>query len=157
MTNKYDPNEMNPVAVLKAVKAAGIRPTSNFLIGFRDESWESVLRTKEYAKFLFSEGLDSAGFSIPVPYPGSMDFAFEMQDPVRKADFDANLLNYTDHMHFRGRPLFNTAVPAEKLHAAVKDFWLELNPKAYTSASQSMSVESGGQGKGNLGGVDKIH
>jgi len=69
-----------------------------------------------------------------------MDFEFEMQDPVRKADFDANLLSYTDRMHFRGRPLFKTLVPAEKLHAAVKDFWLELNPRTYTSASRSMSV-----------------
>jgi radical SAM superfamily enzyme YgiQ (UPF0313 family) len=153
MTNKYDPNAMNPVAVLKAVKAAGIRPISNFLIGFRDESWESVLKTKEYAKFLFSEGLDSAGFSVPVPYPGCVDFAFEMRDPARKVDFDANLLSYTDRMHFRGRPLFNTRVPGEKLHAAVKEFWLELNPKAYTNASQSMRVESGGQEKGFPGGL----
>jgi len=41
------------------------------MIGFRDESWESILRTKEFGKQLMGAGLDSVGFAIPTPYPGS--------------------------------------------------------------------------------------
>ena len=54
-TGKYDPEEMNPIGILKSLKKADIRIRSNFLIGFRDESWESVLRTKEFVKELFEE------------------------------------------------------------------------------------------------------
>ena len=34
-TGKYDPEEMDPIGILKSLKKAGIRIRSNFLIGFR--------------------------------------------------------------------------------------------------------------------------
>ena len=45
-------------------------------------------------------------------------------------------------MHVRGKPLFKTEVPGEKLQAAVKDFWLEINSKEYTSKTQSINLGS---------------
>ena len=56
--------------------------------------------------------------------------------------FNENLLYYTDNMHVRGKPLFKTEVPGEKLQAAVKDFWLEINSKEYTSKTQSINLGS---------------
>jgi len=44
-------------------------------------------------------------------------------------------------MHIRGRPLFKTKVKGEDLQAAVKDFWLELNPKKYTNAMTSINIK----------------
>ena len=130
-TGKYDPEEMNPVGILKSLKKAGIRTRSNFLIGFRDESWESVLRTKDFVKELFAEGLDQVKFGIPVPYPGTLDFENEMRKPDVRKNFNDNLLKYTDLMHPLGRPLFHTKVPADKLAAAVHDFWQEINTSEY--------------------------
>ena len=54
-TGKYDPSEMNPFGILKAVKKNGIRAAGGFLIGFRDETWESVVRTKDFAKLLMKK------------------------------------------------------------------------------------------------------
>ena len=139
-TGKFDPEEMDPIGIVKSLKKAGIRAGSNFLIGFRDESWESILETKNFAKTLFSEGLDQAGFHIPVPYPGTKDFEFQMSNPDIKKDFNKNLFKYTDNMHVRGKPMFYTEVPGEKLTAAVKDFWLELNPSEYTQSTQSINL-----------------
>ena len=113
------------------------------MIGFRDESWESILRTKEFAKELFAEGLDQAGFSIHTPYPGTIDFEVEMRKPDIRKDFNENLLKWTDQMHMRGKPLFPTKVPGEDLEAAVKDFWLELNPSKYTNSLSSMNAAPG--------------
>jgi len=140
-TGKFDPEQMNPVGILKAIKKAGIYARSTFLIGFRDESWESVLKTKEFVKILFSEGLDHAGFNIPTPYPGTLDFEYEMQKPDVRRDFNENLLNYTDQMDTRAIPVFKTKVPGEKLTAAVKDFWLELNDTSYTKKSMESNLE----------------
>mgnify|MGYP001397004493 CR=1 FL=1 len=36
-TGKYDPDEMDPLGILRELKKVGIKATSNFLIGFRDE------------------------------------------------------------------------------------------------------------------------
>ena len=136
-TGKFDPEEMNPIGILRSVKKAGIQTRSNFLIGFRDESWESIVRTKEFVKELFAEGLDQAAFSIPVPYPGTLDFEFEMRNPDQYKDFNENLLKYTDRMHIRERPLFRTKVPGKRLQEAVRDFWQELNASDYVNKSMS--------------------
>ena len=139
-TGKFDPDEMNPIGILKSLKKNGIWTRSAFLIGFRDQSWESILETKEFAKELFAEGLDQAGFSIPVPFPGTMDFQHEMSKPDIYKDFNENLLYYTDRMNVRNKPLFHTKVPGEDLQAAVYDFWQELNESSYVDKSLTSAV-----------------
>ena len=139
-SGKFDPDEMNPIGILKAIKKAGIRAGSGFMIGFPDESWVSIIKTKEFVKELFAEGLDQAGFAIPVPYPGTLDFEHEMKNPEIRKNFNENLLEWTDQMHIRGRPLFPTKIPAADLEAAVKDFWLEVNSTDYVSTRSSMNI-----------------
>jgi len=141
-TGKFNPDEMNPFGIVEKIKKHGIRAGSNFLIGFRDEEWQSVLDTKKFAKELYDAGLSQVGFHIPVPFPGTKDFEFQMSHSDIKKDFNNNLLYYCDNMHVRGKPLFKTKIPAEKLKAAVKDFWLEINSKEYTSKTQSINLES---------------
>ena len=141
-TGKFDNDRMDPFGIVRAVRDAGIRPTANFMVGFRDESWESVLRTKQFARELIDAGLDSVGFAIPVPYPGSIDFEFQMNNPGLREHFNNNILHYADQMHIRGYPLFETAIPGERLQEAVKEFWLELNPSSYTTASKSISAST---------------
>ena len=140
-TGKYDPDEMDPIGILKAVKKVGIKASANFLIGFRDESWESIVRTKEFAKELIEEGLDSVGFQIPVAYPGTLDFEYQMSKPDLKKDFNENLLEYADGMHTRGLPIFKTKVPGAKLARAVKEFWQELNHSSHVETSKATRVE----------------
>jgi radical SAM superfamily enzyme YgiQ (UPF0313 family) len=139
-SGKYDPDVMDSVAIVQALKQAGIRIAGNFMIGFRDESWESVLRTRAFAGELLAAGLDAVGFMIPVPYPGSVDFETLMTDPELRADFDRDPLKYTDRMHWRARPLFPTAVPGERLEEAVRQFWLELNDPSYTQLKVGQNV-----------------
>lgn len=141
-TGKYNPDVMDSAALVRALKQAGIRVAGNFMIGFRDETWESALRTKEFARELLAEGLDAVGFMIPVPYPGSLDFETLMLDPRHRAAFHRDPLSFTDRMHWRARPLFPTAIPGERLEAAIRDFWLELNPRAYVEHKLERNVAS---------------
>ena len=139
-TGKYNPDEMLPFGILKSIKKAGINARSNFLIGFRDESWESILDTKKYAAELFSRGIDQAGFGMPVPYPGTLDFEYEMRNSDVRKDFNENLLKYTDFMHPLLKPLFPTRVSGEKLVAACRDFWEELNKADYVSKTDNLQL-----------------
>ncbi len=135
-TGKFDPEKMLPFGIVKSIKKVNINARSNFLVGFRDESWESILQTKEFAKNLFSEGLDQVGFSIPVSFPGTQDFEFEMKKTDVRKDFDENLLKYTDFMHPLLPPLFPTKVPGEKLVDACREFWQEINDKKYIKKTE---------------------
>jgi radical SAM superfamily enzyme YgiQ (UPF0313 family) len=140
-TGKYNPDVFDSVALVKALKAAGIRIAGNFMIGFPDEQWESVLRTKDFAKELLDAGLDAVGFMIPVPYPGSLDWVRVMQDSATRARFEADPLSFTDRMHWRAKPLFQTLVPSEQLEAAVQEFWEELNPSDYVSQKREQTLQ----------------
>lgn len=139
-SGKYDPDRMDSVAIVHALKKRGITLRGEFMIGFRDEPWESVVRTKELAKKLVQEGLDSAGFQVATPYPGSLDFEEVMKDPVLRETFDRDTLYYTDRMHTRGRPVFPTQVPAARLEAAVHEFWLEVNGASFTQPKMTKTL-----------------
>lgn len=139
-SGKFNPDMMDPILIVKALKKAGIRLSGNFMIGFRDESWDSILRTKEYARVLLDAGLDAVGFMIPVPYPGSGDFEAAMQNSDSKEEFNKDPLRFTDRMHWRAKPLFPTIVSGEKLVDAVQEFWLELNRSTYKQEKLSQNV-----------------
>jgi hypothetical protein len=79
------------------------------------------------------EGLDSAGFQISTPFPGSVDFEHVMADRALRDAFDRDPLYYTDRMHVRARPVFATKAPADRLEAAVHDFWLEVNASSWVT------------------------
>ena len=65
-----------------------------------------------------------------------------MSKPDVRKDFNENLLDYTDRMHPRGLPLFETEVEGNKLLNAVRDFWQELNESSYVDASKVSNLGS---------------
>ena len=139
-TGKYDPETMLPFGIIKSIKKAKMNARSMFLVGFRDEPWESILKTKEFAKKLFAEGIDQAGFNIPVPFPGTQDFEYEMSKPGVRKDFNENVIKYTDFMHPLLPPLFPTRVPGDRLVAACREFWQELNDQKYVKKTDSLQL-----------------
>jgi anaerobic magnesium-protoporphyrin IX monomethyl ester cyclase len=141
-TSKYNPERYDSAELVTALKTAGIRTQGNFMIGFPDETWESVLATKQYALEMREAGLDAVGFMIPVPYPGSLDFERVMQQPGMREQFDADPLAFTDRMHWRAKPLFKTAVDGARLEAAVKEWWEELNGTVYVTEKSAKNVEA---------------
>jgi anaerobic magnesium-protoporphyrin IX monomethyl ester cyclase len=139
-SGKFNALEMNPFDVVRALKDVGIELAGNFMIGFRDEPWESVLRTRDYARLVREAGVDGVAFMIPVPYPGTVDFNAVMQDPQARADFDKDPLKYTDNMHWRGKPLFPTVVDGARLATAVREFWYEVNDQNFTGLKNAANV-----------------
>ena len=87
-----------------------------------------------------SEGLDEVGFRVPIPYPGCLDFEYEMKDEKIKTDFNRDPLAYTDKMVTHGAPLFPTLIPAQQLCDAVHEFWLEINSSDITTTKLENNV-----------------
>jgi radical SAM superfamily enzyme YgiQ (UPF0313 family) len=139
-SGKYDPELGRPIEIVRALKAAGITTRGEFMIGFADETWDSMVQTKRYAQQLCEEGMDNAGFQISTPYPGSVDFERVMADSSLRDAFDANPLHYTDRMHTRGRPVFPTKVEPERLEAAVHEFWLEVNRPSFVAGKAPVTL-----------------
>lgn len=140
-TGKYNPDKYDSAALVRAMKTVGIRTQGNFMIGFRDEPWESVLDTKAYAREMMEAGLAACGFMIPVAYPGSLDFEYVMQEPGMREAFNVDVLGFTDCMHWRTKPVFKTLVEGEKLVAAAKEWWEELNSVEYVKAKVEGNVQ----------------
>ena len=63
-----------------------------------------------------------------------------MKKSGARKDFDDNLLKYTDFMHPLLKPLFPTRVSGEKLVAACRNFWEELNKADYVSKSDNAQL-----------------
>ena len=139
-SGKYDADTETSINLVHELKKVGMHLSGAFMIGFRDESWESVLHTKEFAKLLKSEGLDEVTFRVPIPYPGCLDFEFEMKDEKIKTDFNRDPLAYTDKMTTHGAPVFSTLIPAQKLYDAVHEFWLEINSSDITTTKLKNSL-----------------
>ncbi|MGQ9461264.1 MAG: B12-binding domain-containing radical SAM protein [Candidatus Bathyarchaeaceae archaeon] len=62
---------------VKVVKDAGIKVLGSFIIGFPEDTVESIRQTMDFAKSL---NLDWAEFSILTPYPGTPMFNFAVEN-----------------------------------------------------------------------------
>ncbi len=64
---------------VKVIKNAGIQVLGSFIIGFPEDTMESIKQTIDFAKSL---NLDYAEFSILTPYPGSPIFNFALENDL---------------------------------------------------------------------------
>jgi radical SAM superfamily enzyme YgiQ (UPF0313 family) len=64
---------------VKMIKNAGIQVLGSFIIGFPEDTMESIKQTIDFAKSL---NLDYAEFSILTPYPGSPIFNFALENDL---------------------------------------------------------------------------
>ena len=64
-------------------RAMGIRSVAGFLIGFPDDTQDSILRVLDYAKLLSPT---FANFNVVTPYPGT-EFFEQIKDQIADSDF----------------------------------------------------------------------
>jgi radical SAM superfamily enzyme YgiQ (UPF0313 family) len=68
---------------IAACRALGIRTVAGFLIGFPDDTEDSIRRVLDYAKSL---GPTFANFNVVTPYPGT-EFFEQSKDQIADSDF----------------------------------------------------------------------
>jgi radical SAM superfamily enzyme YgiQ (UPF0313 family) len=87
--------EDRPGTFIRQCRSLGIRTVAGFLIGFPDDTEESIQRVREYAQEL---NPTFANFNVVTPYPGTAFFQ-EMRDRIADADF-SHYTVYTPVLHY---------------------------------------------------------
>jgi radical SAM superfamily enzyme YgiQ (UPF0313 family) len=99
-------------AACKLIKRAGIEPQAFFMVGFPQESLESLMRTAEAIRTICA---DAVAYSIFTPYPGTDLYELcRSQGMIR--DEDVSLYNHQSPANY-----FCPSIPREKFRAIASE------------------------------------
>jgi len=135
-TNKWDINNSNVPALIKALNEFDIRCDANYMIGYPDETKEEIMHTIEFAKKCMDWGLAAVGFSLVMPLPGTPLFDSAMRDGYLSKDYNP------DKMQWQKANMINTTVPPHELEEIRNKAWGEVNNERYMSYKKGMIVDT---------------
>jgi len=134
-TSKWNTTTTDIPALLRALRAAGIQASGNYMIGYPDESEAEIIRTILMAKGHVDDGINYALFFTVVPFPGSMIFETAIADGQLDRDFDPDTMRWTKSI-FKG-----LCMPSESLERIRQLAWLTVNRSSYVSYKSGMRVD----------------
>ena len=143
-SSKWNIQQSNIPALLKALKEHNLRIAGNYMIGYPDETREEIMHTIDFAKECMNNGLDAASFFLVMPLPGTPMFDSAMRDGNLSSDYDP------DKMHWQKANMINTIVPPDELEKIRDKAWEEINDHRYTNYKKGMLVDK------NSGEIHKI-
>ena len=143
-SRKWNIQQSNIPALLKALKEHNLRIAGNYMIGYPDETREEIMNTIDFAKECMDNGLDAASFFLVMPLPGTPMFDSAMRDGNLSSDYDP------DKMHWQKANMINTIVPPHELEKIRDKAWEEINDHLYTDYKKGMLVDK------NSGEIHKI-
>ena len=115
------------VALVRAVKAAGMRCSGNYMIGYPDETEAEIGATLDMAWRHRDAGIDEADVFCVVPFPGTTLYDKAIRRGWLPADWNPDDMRWF-------RPIMrNVAVPAARLQAIRDAAWADLNPPAFVT------------------------
>jgi len=133
-SNKWDINNTDVKGLIEALKKNNIRMDANYIIGFPDETREEVLNTIAFAKQNAEWGVDTSGFFICMPLPGTVMFDYCMEHGLLGKDFNI------DRMNWRNANMVNTPVPPEELESIRDKAWEEVNSDEWKKNRKELIV-----------------
>lgn len=133
-SNKWDINNTDIKGLIEALKKNNIRMDANYIIGFPDETREEVMNTIRFAKQNAEWGVDTSGFFICMPLPGTSMFDYCMEHGLLDKDFNI------DRMNWRNANMINTPVPPEELEAIRDKAWEEVNSDEWKNNRRELIV-----------------
>ena len=132
-SKKWSVARTDTAALVRAVKAAGMRASGNYTIGFPDETLDEVKATLRLARDHVAAGVDEVNVFLIVPFPGSVLF-----DQARAGGY---LDEWNpDEMRWFTPVMRNTTVPPEQLKVIRELAWEFLNPAPYVAERRRGAV-----------------
>ena len=133
-SNKWDINNTDVKGLIEALKKNKIRMDANYIIGFPDETREEILNTIAFAKQNAEWGVDTSGFFICMPLPGTMMYDYCMERNLLDKDFNI------DKMNWRKANMINTPVSPQELEDMRDKAWDEVNSDAWKNSRKNLIV-----------------
>ena len=133
-SNKWDINNTDVKGLIEALKKNNIRMDANYIIGFPDETREEVMNTIKFAKQNAEWGVDTSGFFICMPLPGTSMYDYCMEHNLLDKDFNI------DKMNWRKANMINTPVSPEELEEIRDKAWEEVNSDEWKNNRRELIV-----------------
>jgi len=133
-SNKWDINNTDMPALIKAFNDEGIRIDANYIIGFPDETLEECKNTIEYARDNAKLGVDSSCFFICMPLPGTTMFDYCIEKGLIDKEFNI------DKMNWRNANIKNGIVPPQELERLRDEAWETVNSDAHKNDRKSLVI-----------------
>lgn len=133
-SNKWDVEKTDVVGVIRMCKEYGLTVSSNYMIGYPDETREEINLTIEAAKLHIKEGLDIASVVLVMPLPGSPLFDMVIREGYLPPDYSL------DDMYWGKANMINTHVPPKDLEQIRAEAWEEVNNPEYVNYKKEMRV-----------------
>jgi radical SAM superfamily enzyme YgiQ (UPF0313 family) len=133
-SNKWDINNTDMPALIKAFNDEGIRIDANYIIGFPDETLEECKNTIEYARENAKLGVDSSCFFICMPLPGTTMFDYCIDNGLIDKEFNI------DKMNWRNANIKNGIVPPEELERLRDEAWDTVNSDIHKNDRKSLVI-----------------
>ena len=110
--------EKNQQAV-NLLKDAGIQTNADFIIGAPDETYEDILKTKNFIK---KSRLDFSAVNILMPFPGTALWDYAFSKNLVNNEMDWSTMDFTKFMKKENStPMLNKHLSREELYKAYKD------------------------------------
>ena len=133
-SNKWDINNTDMPALIKAFNDEGIRIDANYIIGFPDETLEECKNTIEYARENAKLGVDSSCFFICMPLPGTTMFDYCIDNGLIEKEFNI------DKMNWRNANIKNGPVPPNELERLRDEAWDTVNSDTHKNNRKSLII-----------------
>lgn len=133
-TAKWSLRDHDTLALVRAVKAAGLRGSGNYMIGFPDETEAEIQSTLNMARQHRAAGLDEANVFLVTPFPGSKMFNEAKAQGRLPADWNP------DDLWWFKPTMIGTTTPPERLLEIRSTAWRELNSEAFVRPREEARV-----------------
>jgi len=133
-SSKWDITNTDIEGLIKALKKNNIRMDGNYIIGFPDETLEEVMNTVKFAKQNAEWGVDTTGFFICMPLPGTEMFDYCIKHGLLHEDFNI------DKMNWRKANMINTPVSPTDLESIRDKAWEEVNSDEWKNNRKGLIV-----------------
>ena len=94
-SNKLALDRFDPELLIKTIKKYDLSVTTNYMIGFPDETEEEIQHTISFAKKMHDSGIDVSNFFLVMPLPGTPMFDYCIQNKHLPENFNPDTFQWT--------------------------------------------------------------
>ena len=92
-SNKLALDRFDPGELIKSLKKHDVNITTNYMLGFPDETKEEIENTIKFGKSMMDFGIDVSNFFLVMPLPGTPIFDYCIQNGHLPTDFNPDIFS----------------------------------------------------------------
>ena len=135
-SNKLPLDRFDPKELIRTIKKYGLNVSTNYMLGFPDETMDEINYTIKFAKEMQDSGIDSSNFFLVMPLPGTPMFDYCISHNHLPKDFNP------DNFQWTKANLDNISIEKKELEMLRDQAWESCNSGGFKSVRKSWAVKT---------------